>query len=133
MTKTPPRCICICTDEHTPGSALVYHEQVQMIPRWNQKPICIDRCIAPEIIWLWGQGITTQACCCGHGDKVEASIVTLWGDMGKMLELGYKLAKWQPEGVESINWQPLSLVITEALEDTMTTTKDEAEWQRDKT
>lgn len=27
---------------------------------------CIDRCIAEVVVALWGKGVITTGCCCGH-------------------------------------------------------------------
>lgn len=30
----------------------------------------VDKCLLPEVISLWEQGIKTTGCCCGHGKKI---------------------------------------------------------------
>ena len=35
----------------------------------NPESICLDFCVAGEVIHLWSLGITTTGCCCGHGDN----------------------------------------------------------------
>lgn len=48
----------------------------------------IDKCLLPEILYLWEQGIKTTGCCCGHGKKtpyigVEPKFIE------QMISLGY--------------------------------------------
>lgn len=54
-----------------------------------KKQITVDPCLAEEIEYLWGQGIVTTGCCCGHNIGfayigVEEEFIP------KMKELGYK-------------------------------------------
>ena len=55
------------------------------------KYINIDKCLLPEIVSLWEQGIKTTGCCCGHGDKSLASISVKPEFIPKMKELGYEV------------------------------------------
>jgi len=50
--------------------------------------ICIDRCILPEINYLWAQGITTYGSCCGH-NKIEGMVNTHEDNYSQMIRLGY--------------------------------------------
>ena len=52
------------------------------------KLVSIDKCLLPEIISLWEQGIKTTGCCCGHG-KSDPFIEVSKEDILKMKELGY--------------------------------------------
>lgn len=52
--------------------------------------VCIDRCIAEEIKYLWSQGIRTTGCCCGH-NKVTPYIGVIEEDIPKMKTLGYEV------------------------------------------
>lgn len=55
----------------------------------SSKSICLDLCIAGEVIQLWSLGITTTGCCCGHGGKSPAYIGVIDKDADRMLNLGY--------------------------------------------
>lgn len=49
----------------------------------------LDKCLVPEIKWLWNNGIETVASCCGH-NKIEPSIIVKEKYIDKMRKLGYK-------------------------------------------
>lgn len=52
--------------------------------------VSIDKCLLPEILTLWEQGIKTTGCCCGHG-KQDAFIGVDFDDIQKMKDLGYEV------------------------------------------
>jgi hypothetical protein len=54
------------------------------------KYVCIDKCIASEILDLWDAGIETTGCCCGH-NKAVPYIGVLPKYIPNMKELGYKV------------------------------------------
>ena len=54
----------------------------------STKTVCVDKCLLPELLSLWEQGIHTTGCCCGHG-RAPAFIGVAKGCEQKMLELGY--------------------------------------------
>jgi len=35
-------------------------------PDYHRETVCIDACIAPQIVQLWQAGVRTIGCCCGH-------------------------------------------------------------------
>ena len=53
----------------------------------------IDKCILPEILNLWENGVKTGWCCCGHGHTNKgnsmASIAVYKESCNKMKSLGY--------------------------------------------
>lgn len=51
--------------------------------------ICLDFCIAGEVIQLWSVGITTTGCCCGHSRGLEY-IGVIPEHEYRMVELGYE-------------------------------------------
>ena len=51
--------------------------------------ISVDDCLADEIEGLWGVGVRTTGCCCGHG-KTSGSIGVEKVDIPTMIKLGYK-------------------------------------------
>jgi hypothetical protein len=51
--------------------------------------ISVDDCLADEIEALWGIGVRTTGCCCGHG-KTSGSIGVEKVDIPTMIKLGYK-------------------------------------------
>lgn len=55
----------------------------------DRKTVCIDRCLEKEIKALWGKGIITTGCCCGHG-KVQPYIGVDDRSTGTMKALGYR-------------------------------------------
>ena len=52
--------------------------------------LAVDKCIAPEIEYLWSLGIETTGCCCGH-NKHNPYIGVEDVFIPKMKELGYKV------------------------------------------
>lgn len=69
-----------------------YDNQVELSPpRWSSKDkICVDRCLSDEIQRLWGFGVQTTGCCCGH-NKNDGFIGVVDSDIWKMKSLGYKV------------------------------------------
>ena len=55
----------------------------------KRKTVAIDKCLLPEVISLWEQGIRTTGCCCGHGKTELAYIGVDSQDVSKMELLGY--------------------------------------------
>jgi len=62
--------------------------------------ISIDSCLKYEIEKLWGLGIKTTGCCCGHNMKLPYIGVDE-SDVDKMLSLGYNI-QLNPNGVDNI-------------------------------
>jgi len=56
----------------------------------RRKNVAIDKCLLPEVLKLWEQGIKTTGCCCGHG-REEPYIGVDFGDIEKMKSLGYRV------------------------------------------
>lgn len=79
-----------------------YDNQVELIPPKHMADykalyqpgtaptICVDTCIADEVLDLWAKGITTTGCCCGH-NKVQPYIGVVSEDSIKMT--GYEEIK----------------------------------------
>ena len=49
----------------------------------------VDECLVEEIQALWGVGVRTTGCCCGHGET-SGSIGVEKVDIPTMIKLGYK-------------------------------------------
>lgn len=71
-------------------SAQVLMDAPPHMPKANG--YCIDMCLADEIKSLWGYGITTTGCCCGHNKRV-GFIGVAFEDIQKMKNLGYAVAR----------------------------------------
>lgn len=54
-----------------------------------RKTVSIDRCLVDEIKNLWGNGVVTHSCCCGHGGEFPAHIITDPNHRDFMIENGY--------------------------------------------
>ena len=54
----------------------------------KEPKICLDKCIANEVLSLWNLGIRTVGCCCGH-NKAKSYIQVKDVCIDKMIELGY--------------------------------------------
>ena len=60
-------------------------------PEWSsRKTIAVDHCLAGEILMLWGRGIITTGCCCGHS-QLDGYIGVDEMFIDKMLAMGYKV------------------------------------------
>ena len=59
--------------------------------------ITIDKCIVPEIQWLWNKGIRTYGSCCGH-NWVPAFVNVHDDDIERMKAMGY-MVWYNPCGV----------------------------------
>ena len=53
------------------------------------KSVCVDKCLLPEILTLWENGIRTTGCCCGHGQKAYIGVEPVFID--QMIALGYTI------------------------------------------
>ena len=56
----------------------------------HSNTICIDKCIAEEIQYLWTIGIRTTGCCCGHNIQ-EGYIGVIEKDIEFMKKSGYRV------------------------------------------
>ena len=56
----------------------------------NPKTICVDKCIAEEIQYLWKLGIRTTGCCCGHNIQ-EEYIGVIDKDIEMIKKGGYRI------------------------------------------
>ena len=72
--------------------------------------ICVDLCLKDEILYLWGIGIRTTGCCCGH-NKVDGYIGVIDEDIEKMKNLGYTVHfnKSRPNDEDSFNCKSLDV------------------------
>lgn len=52
--------------------------------------ICLDKCIAEEVRYLWSLGVRTTGCCCGH-NIMGGYIGVIEKDIEFMKKLGYKV------------------------------------------
>jgi hypothetical protein len=78
-----------------------YANQVELVPpphmaafkktQGGSEIICVDKCVAEEIKYLWSLGITTTGCCCGH-NKLYGYIGVIESDIERMMEMGYRVA-----------------------------------------
>ncbi len=56
----------------------------------SNSKICLDKCIAEEVQYLWSLGIRTTGCCCGHNIQ-GGYIGVIEEDIEFMKKLGYKV------------------------------------------
>lgn len=101
MTNFPIRLCCTCDATRTPGSVATYREQVIVEGlHGTTRPVCLDRCIAPEVLWLnFRHKVRTLGSCCGHG-KRPGSILVGKGWVPVMQGLGYERLGECEGGVE---------------------------------
>ena len=83
---------CGCVDVKM-GS---YDNQITVLaPSWSSREyLCLDRCVAIEVLELWTQGIVTTGCCCSHNlERASDPFIGVMPEyIPKMKELGYKVA-----------------------------------------
>jgi hypothetical protein len=107
---------CSCQGVDT-GS---YNNQVTLVPpphmaaykkkQGGAPTICVDTCIADEILNLWSMGITTTGCCCGH-NKTRPYIGVIESDIPRMKSMGYTVCPnpCRPDGEDSFYPKSIAL------------------------
>lgn len=61
----PCRCDGVSVQEYQGQIGLARPAHFPINP--ERPVIAVDACLAMEVTWLWGRGIVTTGCCCGHG------------------------------------------------------------------
>lgn len=51
----------------------------------GKESVCVDACIADVIQSLWGKGLATLGCCCGHGSRTPDVVIPEHSDPGAYL------------------------------------------------
>lgn len=88
-------CKCINVDFGTYENQIMVDAPQFMLPLINcigeeKEPyICLDKCIADEVMNLWSKKIHTVGCCCGH-NKIDGYIQVKHAYIDDMIKLGYK-------------------------------------------
>ena len=83
----------MCKDVPFGTGECAYNIHLPWLVDGKAKMVNIDKCLLPEILSLWEQGIKTTGCCCGH-DKTsmeEPFIGVEFEYIDKMKSLGYKV------------------------------------------
>jgi hypothetical protein len=71
------------------GTPFGSYENYVSVKTPQDKWICVDACMVPELAWLWSKGIETIECCCGH--STQRPYVAVSDECrGKIEALGYK-------------------------------------------
>ena len=78
-----------CSDVGFGTYSCAYNIMLPYLVRGEPKTVAIDKCLLPEIVALWEQGIKTTGCCCGHGNTELAFIGVREEHIPKMKKLGY--------------------------------------------
>lgn len=68
---------------------LMYGCKQVEITQPNGVSVSVDECLKSEIKYLWGKGIKTTGCCCGHGFTL-GFIQVEKESVSKMKKLGYQ-------------------------------------------
>ncbi|MBO9671956.1 MAG: hypothetical protein J7577_00815 [Sphingobacteriaceae bacterium] len=76
--------------------------------------ICVDACLSEEIRMLWGLGISTTGCCCGH-NYLPPFIGVIDEDIPTMKALGYEVQPNETDLTREDGFKPKS--ITPSLKD----------------
>ena len=66
-----------------------YDNQFGIKPPFKDYEVGIDKCILAEIIMLWGEGVITIECCCGH-NTTDGYIAVKEESIQLMKSLDYK-------------------------------------------
>lgn len=48
---------------------------IGIVPDRKGRFVCVDKCIAETIRWLWFNNIQTLGCCCGHNEDPPSVVV----------------------------------------------------------
>ena len=86
-------CNCVNVKMGSYDNQIVFLRPKHMIGRTEgttSNTICIDKCIAEEIRYLWSLKVRTTGCCCGH-NKQGGYIGVIDKDIEIMKKLGYKV------------------------------------------
>jgi len=83
--------MCNCDKEHFQkvGFGTFENEENVYYPL-EDKFISVDKCLIPELKYLWQRGIETVWCCCGHNID-DGVIFVKKSCIDKMIDLGYNL------------------------------------------
>jgi len=67
--------------------------------------VCVDRCVAADIVDLWVGGVRTYGSCCGHG-KLPGMINVDPADFDKALSLGWGMYEFpdEPGRRDTLRW-----------------------------
>lgn len=82
-----------------------YPQMVEYRGDRAQYGLCLDECVAEEVLELWKLGITTTGCCCGH-NKISGYIGVIDADIPRMKELGYLVAPNQSRPGDEDSFYP---------------------------
>jgi len=67
---TARKCNCKSHNTGTGG----FNNEIVLTPPFLDRTICVDSCIADDLVGLWDAGFVTFGSCCGHNLK-KASII----------------------------------------------------------
>lgn len=68
----------------------------------------VDSCLEKEILELWGRGVVTLGCCCGHRET-SGVISVLEKDVHIMEELGYKKLPMEESFLWDFSFKPKTI------------------------
>lgn len=90
---------------------------------------CCDICLEEELLYLKSLGVATVNSCCGHGDALLASILTVGDESAeKMRDTGYFLAdsveRRTDYGKPIHSWKPKSAFLYELYENSASENQD---------
>lgn len=114
---------CTCKNI-VPQSKECYEQQIVVkVPNWititgctgeKKESVCLDPCIAAEVIELWRKGIVTTGCCCGH-KKHPAYIGVMDEFIPSMKKLGYEVQPNNSDFSREDSFYPMSVGKPETL------------------
>lgn len=70
--------------------------------KWHHPTICVDSCIADEVLALWAEGIITLGSCCGHGKRRPSLVLN---EDRNMAELARQALASSDRNWELLQWQ----------------------------
>ena len=90
-------CDCVDVEIQSYDNQVMFPTPPHMRPLYAcggrlRESICVDKCLAEEVQWLWRWGIKTTGCCCGHNVKTDQSYIGVVDeDIERMKEMGYEV------------------------------------------
>ena len=89
MTHSSCTCIDVGMGSYANQEGRTLPFATERYPVVGTKMVGIDRCVLPDVEYLWSQGIETIESCCGHG-QVAGYILVKSEAAGRMLAIGYE-------------------------------------------
>lgn len=118
MERIKNHFVCHCNpekvnyQEYQRSVPVMVPKEIELLNSLGERKdiVCIDACLVSEIWELWGKGIRTTGCCCGHNKEQLPFIGVEFEDIPKMKELGYQVQPNADGSDREDSFYPKSLI-----------------------